>query len=483
MKGTTKKVLILTSTFLAVFVFGFVPFIGEVRAYTIEETLSGALPFSTWADAYETDCDNEFWVGQGQVCDASGYVPDHNFSLSAVRLYNVQCDSGERATKTFKAQIRLNSTGAVLAETETATINCVASPPSGSANTPEYDLAVVGGAYALNTATTYAFSIAVTANYTDNLWTRTANASAYGASLMSGDAPTIVEMYFPGDSTASSSLPNFTNWIVTAENRSPGNPVASLGVAYSLSTSSLWNTTSITPSYIDWAYSGTIATTTYVRLGRSLLTDSLHIPETWYAQARYYASPGEYTESEIQTFTFAPNGEIPEFDNSTSTGALPGGYGTGSNLGLFLNSTSTLISPVDCTGYTIGLFSSTTLDGIGCVVKKTASEILNWLFVPDPAAWVSLSESMQKFREIEPFNTIYSVRSTLAGNLVTSTPATLSMTLPIPNHQNTEIVLLSSQPPFGTGATSTAMQTAIKDTTRAIIWVGVAFLALAIILV
>jgi len=82
---------------------------------------------------------------------------------------------------------------------------------------------------------------------------------------------------------------------------------------------------------------------------------------------------------------------------------------------------------VDCSAYQISLFSSSSLQGIGCIAKKTALDVLATLFVPNPSVlqrYAALSIE-DKF----PFAYWYSLQSTFESVNSSSTAAFPSLSL------------------------------------------------------
>lgn len=487
-----KKTLILLLGF-AIFITALFWIFDDAKAYTIEETLSGALPFTTWADGYTANCNNEFWAGQGLVCDAYGYVPDHNFDLTAVRLYNVQCDSGQRTTKSFKAQIRLNSTGAVLAETEAGTIDCVGSPPVGTDNTPVFDLAISGTPLSLSTLTTYAFSIAVIANPTDNLWARTANASVMGASLMSGEAPPVIASIGFLTPTSSYSGRDFNNWIFGIEDASYSQSYK-IDVNYS------------TPDYsilYDWTDTHTFSPSAsgdfpvgFVKshtLYAPLLGTSSTIWRVTAELSQYEEDGnGNWGYEVIDTTSQNVINISGYVATSTFANNLPPGInphtGFGEN-GIDPNSTSSVFY-VDCEGYTIGLFSSTTLPGIGCIIKKTSFSILGWLFVPPQWASDMLADIMD-FSDIFPFSLVREVVDitndvAIINAVATSSYSNSAITLPqiglaTGNLLSSSTLKDTLENPLCNSTCAENLKENIFNAERMVIWGGAAILVITLI--
>jgi len=94
---------------------------------------------------------------------------------------------------------------------------------------------------------------------------------------------------------------------------------------------------------------------------------------------------------------------------------------------------------VDCSAYSISLFSSSTLAGIGCVAKKTALDVVAILFIPNEAtlngyATLSLND---KF----PFAYWYDLKSSFEAENASSTGAFPSLSIKFKNVNGTTTTL------------------------------------------
>jgi len=138
----------------------------NTKAWDIGDSFGGAPnSMDTWVNAYGSLCDNDYWSDGSNICDAYGFT-DSDYLITAVRVYNIQCDDEDALQVYYKFKIRLNSNGNVLATSDTQQINCVASPGGTSYNDPYYDLEL-DTPVQLDLGTTYAFSWEVIDGYED----------------------------------------------------------------------------------------------------------------------------------------------------------------------------------------------------------------------------------------------------------------------------------------------------------------------------
>lgn len=109
----------------------------------------------------------------------------------------------------------------------------------------------------------------------------------------------------------------------------------------------------------------------------------------------------------------------------------------GSGLGpeLLLPDPESPTSPffVDCSAYDISLFSSSTLEGVGCVLKKTALGVVSILFVPSMSL-TFFQESIEDFKLVFPFSIFFEIQETISdasSGSLSSASSTLTWNYPI----------------------------------------------------
>lgn len=163
------------------------------------------------------------------------------------------------------------------------------------------------------------------------------------------------------------------------------------------------------------------ATTSLVRLDVPLLLNEGYT-------YRFYLKGGAPTEQwKIGDINDSISFEI--YDNAQ--GEFPAWW--------FLSPTSTVIifnpfsasgftwPDVDCSSYEISLFSSSTLAGIGCVIKKSFLDVVGFFVVPTYSLEF-FSESVDSFQSVFPFSIYFELQESLAS-AASSTPSSASSTL------------------------------------------------------
>lgn len=85
-------------------------------------------------------------------------------------------------------------------------------------------------------------------------------------------------------------------------------------------------------------------------------------------------------------------------------------------------------STEDCSGYTIGLFSSTTLPGILCVARQGVSWTANLLFIPHEISREFAAGALDQWKNIFPFSLFFSLNE-IQQNSIGLGRATSSLTL------------------------------------------------------
>lgn len=386
-----KKSLI----FLAVILALMIP--GErvaLAAYELEESMgSGAL--DSWENAYLNACNNVFWGGQGQVCNAAGYSPSHNYTISAVKMYHLACNNA--GSNGYKFQVRLNSTGVVLAESNEVTIPCIGDPTAGSDYGSPITTFRFSSPLALSTATTYAMAIAMTTgNTTGNTWWggRTGGANISG-DLYSGAQVEDITMSIA--------------WVVPQNQ----DELAGYPDYFSLDITSNYAVCARVRGRIDSTY-GAFS-------GRCLRQGVTRIN---------YPVPGEAGLGEFEAnFAMYDTGDINILLTSSTITFSTISSSTLQTFQAFIpqtppdeldfNSTS---SPyyIDCSAYEgAPFFSSSTLPGVVCGIKKSIVSGFAALFVPSTDV---LNEYANlTLQDKFPFAYFYDIQTLLTSEAATST--------------------------------------------------------------
>lgn len=301
---------------------------------------------------------------------------------------------------------------------------------------------------------------------------------AYGFRMYdSPPAPPDPELtfYFPGNSTASTSIPDFTNWAISL---SDADPVGVLRIVYSRSSSSL-AFSGANNAFVDQSVPGQLINPWTRVFKRNSLGSGV-----WFAKA-YYSPLSNLLSiysSDVQRFSILPFANEPVFTSSTILfNPLFPALGTG--VGYSVSSTaSSTASPfyVNCDAYTLGLFSSTSLPGIGCIVKKVTFEVFEWLFIPGSTLieqFISLIDITNYF----PFSLVkeaVTLAQSTIENSMTSTTVYSATTLSIPQIGLSTQLLSSSTlkdalvNPNCDNACANSLTENIFDAERAIIWIG-----------
>lgn len=260
-----------------------------------------------------------------------------------------------------------------------------------------------------------------------------------------------------------SSVSDFSQWSVNFDNEATSPAPLSLGIR--------WGTTSTPASmeHVDYLpYSLlTASTTLYVPKNIALQSNT-----TYWAQAFNLDSP--YEVSPVISFN---TGNVIYTQNTNPPSVSP--FPSSTN-GLEASSSPFFI---DCSQYQIGLFSSTTLDAMGCQIKKTAFAIIGFLVSPPEWASQSLQGSVALVKQSFPFSI-----PTLISNAVSSTQGTyatssvLSYGIPDLNGNLQTEVVASSTSLHDFLTTPTCNTTCAQNDVdfifgieTAIIWVSVAF--------
>lgn len=149
-----------------------------------------------------------------------------------------------------------------------------------------------------------------------------------------------------------------------------------------------------------------------------------------------YFAPGTATSGLIQANVSIADNNLNLFATSTisfislGSGIVPTGDGIGPTYPSAINPNATSSAFfVDCSAYTVSLFSSSTLQGIGCIAKKTALDVLAILFVPNERTLQDYSAL--SIEDKFPFAYWYDLKSSFEGTNSSSTNAFPALSLQI----------------------------------------------------
>lgn len=101
---------------------------------------------------------------------------------------------------------------------------------------------------------------------------------------------------------------------------------------------------------------------------------------------------------------------------------------------------------VDCTPYATSTWTDTIVDGLGCIMRKTAYSVGQFLFVPSKSTTEFFSNAYQDFKGTFPFSIFFQTIDTvdtIAGNYSSSTAATLALTVKFPYQTTSTIDILT----------------------------------------
>lgn len=157
--------------------------------------------------------------------------------------------------------------------------------------------------------------------------------------------------------------------------------------------------------------------------------------QIWYAQASIVHGTSTVAKSTILQFTITSS--TSGIVNPTSTNPL-------ANVNIGGIEVESGAFNVDCSAFTLGLFSSTTIPAIFCQVKKTTYEIVDFLFIPSIAATSDFFNKLSLFRDVFPFSPFFTVLDTIGDeseNFVVDD--SMSFNLPL-TFSSSSITILSS---------------------------------------
>jgi len=385
------------------------------HAYDIGDSFGGAPDsMDTWVGEYGSTCSNDYWSDGSNICDAYGFTAT-DYNVTAVRVYNVQCDDEDALQVYFLFKIRLNSNGSVLATSDTQQVNCTATPPTGAYNSPYYDLAL-DQAVQLDLGTTYALSWEVIDGYESvRAWGPSDNTNLGWTELYgSGVADPAVSITWTNP-TQGATLPGYP----THFNFGIHTDTAFCGYVTGYASSTQYGS----------AQGGTegscfpVGTTTY-----------------------NYHTPGTAATGTILGKIKIEDGDLQLFTSSTISFSVQTtqSYTTGGGIGpTFPTPSSSLIS-IDCSAFdfwdSIDVFGAGTIPwpnvadwfpGTACYAKSAATDVLTWAFSVRPettARFQALSVS-----DRAPFAYFYDIEDLFATSTATSTNAFPALVVHMPN--------------------------------------------------
>jgi len=153
----------------------------------------------------------------------------------------------------------------------------------------------------------------------------------------------------------------------------------------------------------------------------------------WGAQAILYNTDDEIV-GQTETIIFQIDEALPFTYTPTSTSP----YAPIGSVGAF---------DFDCAPYATSSWSDTLVDGLGCIMKKTAFTVSQFLFVPGQSSTGFIGTAYENFKGTFPFSIFFSINKTVQ-NAVTgfssSSPSTLALTVAFPNSATSSVTILNS---------------------------------------
>jgi len=141
------------------------------------------------------------------------------------------------------------------------------------------------------------------------------------------------------------------------------------------------------------------------------------------------------------------------------------------------NSTSSAFY-IDCSGYSGGLFTSSTLGAIGCYAQKVPMGIIGMLLAPLPQSTNYFSASFAEIKNQFPFSIITGIQESIeTAGTEANTVSTSTLDFPIFGHGTISVL----GPNTLTDAIGAEMKDQIFTVIRYIIWIGVGLGALMLI--
>jgi len=409
------------------------------RAFTVEEYLANAPTPTAWDHA--TSCDGDYWSdGISHICNAEGFTSIGGYSMSGVAMYNIQCDDSQTATMDFLVRLRLNSTGAILAESNHRTITCSSSPPTNSLNTP-LTYFTFGTPYAVTAGPTYALSYETVAlTELNDAWAR--GNGGFAADLLSGTGASTLIWNTPADGYVG---PSFTYWtyetsgLVSSTAYSVAVTYSTVGEPYEYLYQDVYSVGSNDAIYASpvqhtlW-YPGFASTTHWQYYGQLLdgnnnVIDSTDNMDMWVnglASTTYPNYNQINTSSTINGF----NNQIRNANGSSTCGVA----------------------------YTCTNHDSTswfTIDW-ACNLYYAGAQVGNFLFCPPDFTSNIMNDAVANLKTVDPFRTVFAIVDTASTSIASVTSTPLAITLNLGGH-DTEFVLLNADSPIKSTGAKNAM--------------------------
>jgi len=139
---------------------------------------------------------------------------------------------------------------------------------------------------------------------------------------------------------------------------------------------------------------------------------------------------------------------------------------------------------IDCSGYSGGIFSSSTLGALGCYAEKTLVSVAGWFVIPPDWSINYIKNSFSDLKTRFPFSLVYGFTDTIKSGVSTATSsAQTSLSFDLTGsdlpYKFSSSILTPTTLNDTIGATST---TAIFTAERAVIWIATMFVILSFIL-
>jgi hypothetical protein len=400
-----KKLVRNVIIFLAIIIAGYFYF-DEAKAYTLEFTAG------TGARSYQgvnLNCNGNN-PGGGNTCDynETGNLTS-SFTLSAIGLYGISCNNTGVAYD-FNYALFNSATGALIASTTASNITC-----AGQAN--------------LNTELLLPVNVPISVTNGTNYWIgfqaspqgAGGGFSAYyglnslmSANLYSGGATPTLSFVAPIDTYTGG---DFDNWLLNYDDSAQAG--VQLRVKYGSQNLP-----------VHYQYTDTLNTFFPIGGGNDVVPKANQLYKSQFATTTQWAV---YAQLASPTGTIIAETDIIYIAITSSTPS----YFASSSVGFFntLGPEGNLFPTIDCSSYTFGLFSSSTLGAIGCIAKKTLFDVLGFFIIPHDQVIATMYDGqLEGFKALFPFNIFFAVRNavdTAANNSLSSASSTLAWAYPI----------------------------------------------------
>lgn len=136
-------------------------------------------------------------------------------------------------------------------------------------------------------------------------------------------------------------------------------------------------------------------------------------------------------------------------------------------------------STIDCSAFEFSLFSSTTVQALGCQAKKTAIEVLNFLLFPQFGGLDFFNNQIAAFKNVFPFNIFFNFKEIAQSNIITHQITDKKISLPLLFNSSTIPIITSSTLANFIGQSNKDL---IFDFQKQVIWIFTGFLIIASIL-